>query len=95
MYDFVSFANQYGASVTISPAEGNDLIKLSVEIDGAREEHVITQMEVMTVPNIDGHTGRVLGDMLEKIMDKKAALQTTIEAGRLLRDIQEMYEGED
>jgi len=94
MYDFVSFANQYGASVTISPAEGDSLIKLSVEIDGAREEHVITQLEVMTVPNIDRHTGRVLGNMLEKIMDKRAALQTAIETGRMLRMSQEMHEGE-
>lgn len=94
MYDFVSFANQYGASVTISPAEGDSLIKLSVEIDGAREEHVITQLEVMTVPNIDRHTGRVLGNMLEKIMDKRAALQTAIETSRLLRMSQEMHEGE-
>lgn len=94
MYDFVSFANQYGASVTISPAEGDSLIKLSVEIDGAKEEHVITQLEVMTVPNIDSHTGRVLGNMLEKIMDKRAALQTAIETGRMLRMSQEMHEGE-
>ena len=94
MYDFVSFANQYGASVTISPAEGDSLIKLSVEIDGAREEHVITQLEAMTVPNIDSHTGQVLGNMLEKIMDKRAALQTAIETGRMLRMSQEMHEGE-
>ena len=94
MYDFVSFANQYGASVTISPAEGDNLIKLSVEIDGAREEHVITQLEVMTVPNIDSHTGQVLGNMFEKIMDKRAALQTAIETSRLLRMSQEMHEGE-
>ena len=94
MYDFVSFANQYGASVTISPAEGDSLIKLSVEIDGAREEHVITKLEVMTVPNIDSHTGQVLGNMLEKIMDKRAALQTAIETSRLLRMSQEMHEGE-
>lgn len=94
MYDFVSFANQYGASATISPAEGDNLIKLSVEIDGAREEHVITKLEVMTVPNIDSHTGQVLGNMLEKIMDKRAALQTAIETSRLLRMSQEMHEGE-
>ena len=85
MYDFISFSNQYGVSVTISPAEGNDLVKLEVEADGVREGHVITKLEVMSALNIDSHTGRVLGDLLGKIMDRRASLQRAIETGRLLR----------
>lgn len=93
MYDFISFANSYGATVTISPTDGEDLIRLLIEIDGIKEERTITQAEVMAVPNIDGYTEYVLGTMLEKALIRRAKREKALKKAQGIRNVQKLFEG--
>ena len=93
MFDFISYIRDSGATITLSPAEGMDLITISLEKGGHTEQHTITAQEVRQAANIDIYTGKVLDSLLAKIGSLKAQEYSAMHQSRMISEREDFFRG--